>query len=67
MILLLSKATGEAEHLRDMLVGNILRTVAGGMADRGDLRRARVFHYVFRKRFLDISMDPQRQRRRAFP
>ncbi len=59
VILTLSQATGEAEHLRDMLVGNILSVqwpevwltfaiyVAIGL-----------FHYVFRARFLEISLDP---------
>src|SRR6186713_3328342 len=59
VILTLSKATGEAEHLRDMLVGNILSvqwpevwTTAAVYLGIG------IFHYVFRKRFLEISMDP---------
>jgi len=60
VILLLSKATGEAEHLRDMLVGNILSVqwpevwLTGGIYVVLGL-----FHYVFRKRFLEISMDAQ--------
>ena len=59
VILALSKATGEAEHLRDMLVGNILSVqwpevwlTSGIYAVIG------VFHYIFRHRFLEISMDP---------
>jgi zinc/manganese transport system permease protein len=58
VILTLSKATGESEHLRDMLVGNILSvqwpevwTTAAVYVGIG------AFHYVFRKRFLEISMD----------
>ena len=59
VILAMSKATGEAEHLRDMLVGNILsvqwpevwRTAAIYLA-------LGVFHFVFRKRFLEITVDP---------
>src|SRR6186713_630679 len=60
VILLLSKATGEAEHLRDMLVGNILSVqwpevwLTGGIYVVLGL-----FHYVFRKRFLEISIDAQ--------
>src|SRR6202165_191412 len=60
-ILAMSKATSESEHLKDMLVGNILavswpevgKTAAlyGGVG---------LFHYVFRHRFLVISMDPKR-------
>jgi zinc/manganese transport system permease protein len=54
----MSKATSETEHLKDMLVGNILAVswseviktaiVYGGIG---------AFHYVFRKRFLSMSMD----------
>jgi len=58
VILTLSKATGESEHLRDMLVGNILSvqwpevwTTAAVYVGIG------AFHYVFRARFLEISMD----------
>jgi zinc/manganese transport system permease protein len=57
-ILAMSKATSESEHLKEMLVGNILavswpevlRTAAlyGGVG---------VFHYVFRRQFLAISLD----------
>jgi zinc/manganese transport system permease protein len=59
VIIAMSKSTGEAEHLRDMLVGNILsvspedvRTTAALYVIVG------VFHYVFRKQFLRITMDP---------
>src|SRR5690348_5415803 len=57
-ILAMSKATSESEHLKDMLVGNILavswfevgKTAAlyGGVG---------LFHYIFRKQFLAISME----------
>jgi zinc/manganese transport system permease protein len=58
VILAMSQATGEAEHLRDMLVGNILsvqwpdvwRTAAIYVV-------IGIFHFVFRKRFLEISVD----------
>src|ERR1700749_2282356 len=60
-ILAMSKATSESEHLKDMLVGNILAvsqqevlTTAGLYVLIG------IFHYVFRRRFLLISMDPAR-------
>jgi zinc/manganese transport system permease protein len=59
VILTMSQATGESEHLRDMLVGNILsvqwpevQITAAIYAVIG------VFHWVFRKRFLEISIDP---------
>jgi zinc/manganese transport system permease protein len=58
VILTMSKATGEAEHLKDMLVGNLLSVqwpevwlTAGIYAVIG------LFHWVFRKRFLEISID----------
>ncbi|HUQ89342.1 MAG TPA: metal ABC transporter permease [Vicinamibacterales bacterium] len=59
VILAMSQATGEAEHLRDMLVGNILsvqwpevwRTAAIYVV-------IGIFHFIFRKRFLEISVDP---------
>jgi len=60
VILTLSKATGESEHLRDMLVGNILSVQWPEVWTTGALYAAiGVFHYIFRKRFLEISIDPQ--------
>jgi zinc/manganese transport system permease protein len=60
-ILAMSKSTSQAEHLKDMLVGNIL---AVSWADVGHTAFlygvVGIFHYVFRKRFLAISMDPER-------
>ena len=63
----MSKATGEAEHLRDMLVGNILSVQWPEVwLTGGDLRRPSAsFHYVFRKRFLEISVDRTRRRRKG--
>ena len=59
VILAMSKATGESEHLKDMLVGNILSVqwpeVWGTAAIYFVIG---VFHFIFRKRFLEISMDP---------
>ena len=59
-ILAMSKATGETEHLKDMLVGNLL-AVSWTEAGRTALLYGviGVFHYVFRQRFLLISMNPQ--------
>jgi zinc/manganese transport system permease protein len=60
-ILAMSKATGETEHLKDMLVGNILAV------DKAEVMKTAVlygivglFHYIFRKKFLLISTDPAR-------
>ena len=60
VILLLSMATGEAEHLRDMLVGNILSVQWPEVWLTGAIYVwLGLFHFIFRKRFLDISMDAQ--------
>ena len=57
-ILALSKSTSEGEHLKDMLVGNIL-AVSWDEVWRTALLYAIIgaFHFVFRKKFLAISMD----------
>ena len=62
-ILAMSKSTSQAEHLKDMLVGNIIAVswpevykTAGLYGGIG------IFHYIFRKPFLTISMahdDPE--------
>jgi zinc/manganese transport system permease protein len=60
VILAMSKATGEAEHLKDMLVGNILSVQWPEVwMTAGIYVLIGIFHWVFRKRFLEISMDPQ--------
>ena len=68
VILAMSKATGEAEHLKDMLVGNILSVqwpevwqTAGIYVVIG------IFHFIFRKRFLEISTDPVGAAARGVP
>lgn len=59
-ILAMSKATGETEHLKDMLVGNILAVSRHEVAKTALLYGAiGVFHYIFRRRFLLISTDPE--------
>jgi zinc/manganese transport system permease protein len=57
-ILVMSKATQETEHLKEMLVGNIL-SVSWPELGRTAVLYALVgaFHFVFRKRFLAISMN----------
>jgi len=59
-ILALSKATSESEHLKDMLVGNIL-AVSWPEVGRTAFLYALVgiFHYIFRDKFLLISMNPK--------
>jgi len=57
-ILAMSKATSESEHLKDMLVGNILAVSWPEVAKTAALYGAiGLFHYVFRRKFLAISMD----------
>jgi zinc/manganese transport system permease protein len=59
-ILAMSKATGETEHLKDMLVGNILAVSWAEVGKTAGLYGAiGLFHYIFRKRFLLISMNPR--------
>jgi zinc/manganese transport system permease protein len=60
VILAMSKATGEAEHLKDMLVGNILSVQWSDVWLTAAIYVAiGLFHWIFRKRFLEISMDPK--------
>ena len=60
-VLALSKSTSEGEHLKDMLVGNIL---AVSWTEVGQTAALYVvigaFHFIFRQRFLAISLDPDR-------
>jgi zinc/manganese transport system permease protein len=59
-ILAMSKATGETEHLKDMLVGNILAVSWSEVGRTAGLYGViGLFHYIFRKRFLLISMNPK--------
>jgi zinc/manganese transport system permease protein len=59
-ILAMSKATSESEHLKDMLVGNILAVSWAEVGKTAALYGAiGLFHYVFRRRFLAISIDPK--------
>jgi zinc/manganese transport system permease protein len=60
-ILAMSKATSESEHLKDMLVGNILAVSWEEVRKTAALYGAiGLFHYIFRHQFLRISMDPHR-------
>ena len=57
-ILALSKSTAEGEHLKDMLVGNILAVSWEEVWRTAILYTAiGAFHWVFRKKFLAISMN----------
>ena len=67
-ILAMSKATSESEHLKDMLVGNIL-AVSWSEVGKTALLYAIIglFHYVFRHKFLAISMNPARAEADGIP
>ncbi len=65
-ILAMSKATGETEHLKDMLVGNILAVSRHEVVKTAILYGAiGLFHYIFRRRFLLISTDPEQAEARG--
>src|SRR5512138_1317984 len=60
-ILAMSHATSESEHLKDMLVGNILAVSWIDVGKTAALYAViGLFHYVFRRQFLSISMDHER-------
>jgi len=60
-ILAMSRSSSQAEHLQHMLVGNILAVSWPEVVSTAALYGAiGLFHYVFRRRFLLISMDPAR-------
>jgi zinc/manganese transport system permease protein len=57
-ILAMSKATGETEHLKDMLVGNILSVSRAEVLKTAILYGVvGLFHYIFRHKFLLISTN----------
>ena len=57
-ILVMSKATQETEHLKEMLVGNILSVSWPELRKTAALYAlVGLFHFVFRRKFLAISMS----------
>jgi zinc/manganese transport system permease protein len=67
-ILAMSKATSESEHLKDMLVGNILAVSWPEVGETAVLYGAiGLFHYFFRKQFLAISMNPEQASQSGMP
>ena len=65
-ILAMSKATGETEHLKDMLVGNILAVSRAEVAKTAVLYGVvGLFHYIFRRNFLLISTNPAEAERQG--
>ena len=60
-ILAMSQSTSEGEHLKHMLVGNILAVSWEEVARTAVLYGViGSFHYLFRRRFLTISIEPSR-------
>jgi len=58
-ILAMSKSVSETEHLKEMLVGNILSVSWAEVRYTAMIYGLiGAFHYLFRKRFLLISLDP---------
>src|SRR5512141_633572 len=66
-ILVMSKATQETEHLKEMLVGNILSVTWRELGKTAALYAVvGLFHFLLRRRFLLISMDPAEAERRGW-
>jgi zinc/manganese transport system permease protein len=60
-ILMMSKSTSQGEHLKDMLVGNILAVSWDEVGKTAALYAViGVFHYFFRHKFLAISIDREK-------
>ena len=60
----MSHATSESEHLKDMLVGNILAVSWWEVGKTAALYAViGLFHYLFRRQFLAISMDHEKAER----
>ena len=60
VILAMGQTQGQSEHLKDMLVGNIVAVSWDEVWKTAAIYAViGIFHYVYRDRFLTISMDPQ--------
>ena len=59
-ILAMSKSVEQTEHLKEMLVGNILTVSWFEVGKTAALYAAiGLFHYIYRRNFLTISLDPE--------
>jgi len=66
-ILIVSKAPGEGEHIKQMLVGNILLVETSTIWKTAGIYSAiGLFHYLFRRQFFLISLDPERAAREGY-
>src|SRR5437762_6896555 len=60
-ILAMSKSAEQTEHLKEMLVGNILTVTWFEVGKTAALYGViGLFHYIFRRKFLSISMDAKK-------
>jgi zinc/manganese transport system permease protein len=67
-ILVMSKAPQETEHLKDMLVGNILAVSYRTVVETAGLYAlVGLFHYIFRRKFLAISLNAHNGTADAIP
>jgi zinc/manganese transport system permease protein len=65
-ILAMSKSTQQTEHLKEMLVGNILTVTWPEVAKTAIVYGViGLFHYIFRRKFLLISMNPAEAERQG--
>jgi zinc/manganese transport system permease protein len=65
-ILAMSKSTEQTEHLKEMLVGNILTVSWFEVGKTAALYGAiGLFHFIYRRRFLLISMNPAEAERQG--
>jgi zinc/manganese transport system permease protein len=65
-ILAMSKSAEQTEHLKEMLVGNILTVSWFEVGKTAALYGViGLFHYIYRKRFLLISMHPEEAERQG--
>ncbi|HAH05724.1 MAG TPA: metal ABC transporter permease [Elusimicrobia bacterium] len=67
-ILALDRIPGEAEHIKEMLIGNILFVGWREVAKIAALYAAvGLFHYVCRKKFILVSRDPEKASEQGIP
>jgi zinc/manganese transport system permease protein len=67
-ILVMSKAPQETEHLKDMLVGNLLAVNWSTVIKTAVLYSAiGLFHYIFRRKFLAISLSAHDGKTESIP
>ncbi|MCG3112662.1 MAG: metal ABC transporter permease [Candidatus Manganitrophus sp. SB1] len=66
-VIVLDRAPGGAEHIRGLLVGNILTVTPAQITKTAILYTAvGLFHWFFRKAFLLISFNPEEALRRGY-